>query len=417
MTARKRPIGSRSVGIAVNPFFVYVLFFGGAVAAYHLNWSALYPPLSAVLWVFLLGSFSISIALGLAVQAQLREALLTHRSAPLAKFWYLLLVVVYLLEFAYAGGIPIYWIVTGQEFIYEDFGLPSVHVFTMTFGCFFSLVKYDEFLNTRGKRSKKAFLWAVMPVLFDLAIVSRGFILINIVAWFFIYFLNRKPSLCRMGLLISTIAAILFAFAFLGDLRTASRNDQEIIENVILEIGDASETFRESAVPSAAFWPYIYATSPLANLQNTINLADGRTGADNFVEFAIAELLPDFVSKRIMKASGREHVRPILITPALTVATVYAASFAYLGWTGIGIMYASLSLLIYLYIFLLPFNKFIIPSLAMISTFVAFCIFDNMIYFSGISLQLAWPLLLSVGMRSAARRLAKPARIGHAVPT
>jgi hypothetical protein len=50
--------------------------------------------------------------------------------------------------------------------------------------------------------------------------------------------------------------------------------------------------------------------------------------------------------------------------------------------------------LIVLYLRLIRHSPYRVPCLALLNTFIVFCTFQNMIAFSGLILQLIWPLFL-----------------------
>lgn len=168
-------------------------------------------------------------------------------------------------------------------------------------------------------------------------------------------------------------------------------------EHIILKIGQAKHSFIESSIPKEFFWFYLYASSPLANLQNNIdNIRHNNIDVINFFEFFNNEILPDFISKRINELLNLEKATFVLIDPNFNVSTVYTGSFFYLSWLG----------LIFMAIFILGFplvymsilskkNLLNVSGIAILNTLYIFLIFDNMFSFSGLSFQLIYPLLMS----------------------
>jgi hypothetical protein len=168
-------------------------------------------------------------------------------------------------------------------------------------------------------------------------------------------------------------------FGFIGNLRFLSQSVFQ--EDPILRIGSASRSFNESGLPNEFFWVYLYATSPLANFELTESKMS--VSYDSFMDGLVANFVPDFISKHIVDPTADTFIRPILITPELTVSTAFAPAYASMGWFG--------PYLIYLYfvaytLFLAVFsrNSRYRPALmAWMSAQGALLFFDNMLVFSG----------------------------------
>jgi hypothetical protein len=133
-------------------------------------------------------------------------------------------------------------------------------------------------------------------------------------------------------------------------------------------------------------------TSPLANLQTAVDAKsqEKRTLA----EFAVSEMLPDFISKRILPSLGAERVKTPEVSRGLNVATMFGRSYVYAGWTGPILLFTLFVSLIVVYLQLIRRSAYRVPCLAQLNMFIVFCTFQNMIAFSGLILQLVWPLFL-----------------------
>ncbi|NJL10558.1 MAG: hypothetical protein HC908_11380 [Calothrix sp. SM1_7_51] len=149
----------------------------------------------------------------------------------------------------------------------------------------------------------------------------------------------------------------------------------------------------------------MYASSPLANLQT--NISDVRHENINllsFFQFFNNEIIPDFISKRINSVFELEKGINLLIDPNITTCTVYAGSYFYLSWYGLYLMGIFILVFPLIYIKLLPKNSLLnITGIAILNTLYLFFIFDNMFYFSGLSFQLIYPLIL--------RKILKPKKM------
>ena len=139
-------------------------------------------------------------------------------------------------------------------------------------------------------------------------------------------------------------------------------------------------------------WTYVYVASPIATVQHNINL--NTSGGTDLSSFFCYELLPDFISKRIGPLFGIKKVEPDLIVEWSNVGSVFSKVYCTLGWLGMIIIFLFLMIIISFYLLLL--NKrstFYVTGVAILNTFVIFNFFDNMIAFSGLSLQLIFPLI------------------------
>jgi hypothetical protein len=111
-------------------------------------------------------------------------------------------------------------------------------------------------------------------------------------------------------------------------------------------------------------------------------------------------MIPDFISKRIFES---RNVKPKVMDQvhmALNVGTIYARPYKYLGWNGMIIIYIYLCIFVLFLIRSIKSNSnYSVSLIATLNTLMLFSMFDNMIWFSGLSLQLVYPVLLSFGMR------------------
>jgi len=195
----------------------------------------------------------------------------------------------------------------------------------------------------------------------------------------------------------------LYLFGVLGNMRlnsmyqtNTSLNDNELF----LDIGGATEEFRQSFIPKEFFWTYIYLTSPLANLQKTINEFEFTedVNIDSSFDFTVTQLFPDFISKRIVAIFNITSPNPIQITPELNVSTAFAQAYTILGWVGMSFFILFLFVLAFFYILSLKKIKspYFIVGVAIMNSIFLFNLFSNMFAFTGLSFQLIYPLLFSL---------------------
>jgi hypothetical protein len=134
-------------------------------------------------------------------------------------------------------------------------------------------------------------------------------------------------------------------------------------------------------------------SSPLANLQNTIN--ESPPAREEWMPFINYELLPDFISKRTGNLLMVDKRYPVRVEGWLTASTFYSGSYVYLGWSGIVVMYLFFLITTFLYPFILKKDKYYVTGLAILNTLVLYNTFDNMYAFTGLCFQLIYPVLFS----------------------
>jgi hypothetical protein len=365
-----------------NPFMVYVMSFGAVLVVYQLGWSEIYPALSFDLLIFFGSTFIVSLLLALAVSGTVQETS-EHQPGQLPKYTVVLLLACFAADLVYTGGIPLILVTQGQfDYAGEDLGVPHLHVFTMTMASAFSTIRFADYLYSRKLRYLAE---AFLPLVYFILIFYRGPILICFVSWAFVFLIKRgRLGVTRSAFIVGLALVVLHLFGVLGNLREG--------DNAIESLGQPTEAFKSSAIPKTYFWTYIYLTSPMANLQMAVDTP--RLDEGNAAVFAVSEMLPDIVSKRILPLLNAEQVKPPAVARGLSVAGLYGRSYVYEGWIGPVALFGLLAVLIVLYLRLIRHSPYRVPCLALLNTFVVFCTFQNMIAFAGLILQLIWPLFL-----------------------
>lgn len=379
-----------------NPFFVYILGFSMPLLVYQLGWSNIFPKISFGLVLFLSLTCLYSFLVGCHVY---NKKLIVYRDISYDKNISIIAVLIvagFFLEFLYVGHIPLLSILLGKGSDYETFGIKSFHVFLVTFGSFYTVYIFHVFLSIKKKKCLAiCILLLVMPLLF----CSRGTFLLNLSSCLFVYLLSiRKLYFKVVVVLVLLTLPLLYLFGIAGNVRVmrqAGRIKNITSSDIILKAGSAKGGFRESIIPKEYFWAYLYISSPLANLQKTIAESDSADltfgGLLSFINF---EILPDFVSKRISKFLEVEGIGIKRIAPALGVGTVYAGSYVYLNWLGLVLMFSYAIFASFVYIILLKKDStYFVTGIAILNTLVLFSMFSNMFSFSGVSFQLAYPLV------------------------
>ncbi|MEJ0029482.1 MAG: hypothetical protein WDO15_03570 [Bacteroidota bacterium] len=165
-----------------------------------------------------------------------------------------------------------------------------------------------------------------------------------------------------------------------------------------MDTGKATESFRRSFVPKEYFWTYIYMSSSIANLQYNINERPEPTvNASSVFWTAVNECLPDFITKRIHVLRDTAPAKEWRIGYSFNVSTIYSRAYSYSGWPGMILMAVFLIVFPWIYLALIDQrSEFFITGWAILCTMYFFASYDNTFRFTGLSLQLAYPILFGI---------------------
>lgn len=385
-----------------NPYFCYALAFMLALALYSLRWSALYPRLSGALIIFLVVTIALHLFGGIrfakrGIARFYKLAPPTSRTAPVLIT--VCLYALWLLEFIYQGGIPLLLVLLKHPFDYRQFGIPTLHVLIVTFGSFYTVFLFHQWLSSRSRLILILYLANLAAAIL---IYNRGMFLFNLSASVFL-FLMYKTRITLKNVAFGTIGVVVifYLFGVMGNLRVTNEAHKSYSPDDFLNTGQATASFRNSFVPPEFFWAYIYSTSPLANVEENIrtNSPDTITGA-TFLQWFNSEVMWDFISKRLNAAIGVTRKEIATVPGPFNATTVYAGSFTYLGFAGLALMAIVILAIPLLYVRILPPpSPFFLTGLAILNTIFLFMIFDNTIRFSGVSFQIVYPILLHHSMQ------------------
>lgn len=385
----------------INPYFCYVVAFVMALLTYLVGWSDLYPPLSFSVLAFLFFTILVFSLLGVAT---FRSKIIAFKKVEVERQTTPILVSLFIyglwsVEFIHAGGVPLMKILLKQPYDYRTFGVPSLHVFVVTFSSFYTIYLFHLYLS---RKSVLLFMLYLLNLLSAILIYNRGMLMFNISASALLYFICRnKINWKQLTIGAASTIILLFLFGILGSLRVSRESGKPYSNDDFLETGQASESFRKSIIPKEFFWTYIYVSSPLANLQHNVNTYPvPPVSMKSFGELFNNELLMDFISKRVNSFFHLQPANDNRIPGPFNVSTVYSRSFSYLGWLGMFVTTLVLVAFPWLYHKFLPAHSpFFLTGLAILCTIYLFLAFDNTLRFTGLSFQLVYPLLLHYGSR------------------
>lgn len=372
--------------ILYNPNFIYIFAFLIPFVFYSFEWSTLYPRLSFSLFLFYLFTFITCAALGVAINLTK-----PFNYKPIAESnWNIgVIVIIYLFyaaELLYTGTLPIYALLRGQfNYAEEAFGLPVIHTFLVSFNTFYAIFLFHQYISTRKRR----LLWLFFLVLLPFILLVYRSSTLNVLLGALIVFLFNKRVI-PLSLILRTAAGVIlvfFLFGFMGNMRSANGD-----ATYIPRASGATEKFLNSYIPKEFYWSYLYVASPVANLQNNINLVKVPEGT--YKDLVLNEFLPAFVTKFVITQQEKKFHQ---INPFLNVGTIYVYSFSYLRWQGIIIMFFYFLALINCYYLLIrKSDTFKVTGMAILINMIIFANFHNTISYSAASLQLIYPVIFSM---------------------
>jgi hypothetical protein len=385
----------------VNPYFCYALTFTIALLTYLLGWSDLYPRLLFPLLGFLIGSIVVFCFVGIIT---VKHRVITFRrifsvDTRIPFFITVFIYGLWLIEFIYAGGIPLLKILLKHPYDYRVFGVPTLHVFVVTFSSFYTVYLIHLYLSSK---SKSILILYFLNLIAALLIYNRGMFLFNLSSSGLLYLVYKNQIAWKQLAVGSVlILVLLFVFGVIGSLRVSREGRKPYSNADFLKTGKANQSFRESIIPKEFFWSYIYISSPLANLQYNVSTYPAPSPAPRKLgEMVNNEMVMDFISKRINSWFGLQPVNDHRISRPFNVSTIYSRSYCYMGWTGLLIMAFTLLILPWLYFKILPVESpFFLSALVILCTLYLFLAFDNTLRFTGLSFQLVYPIVFHYGFQ------------------
>lgn len=370
-----------------NPFYVYVIAFLGVFIIYSLGWSSLYPDLTTEVKLFFIIIFLTFLGIGRAISFFNNTAFHPSKTkcVLLIRSFYLLLVL-YVFEFIYEGDIPFFSLLRGKPGVsYMEFGIPLLHGILISFNSFLIAHSFSMYMASKRKKILYYNLLLYVPALLFL---SRSIMVIGALTAFFIYI--QYANKIRITIVIKVCFLIiigLYFFGVLGNLRSGG--------DYFYTTSKAKKSFMSSSIPKEYYWTYLYASSPLANFQNTVDKAKLREY--DISGFVYYEVMPKFFSKNFKNIFEMKNKDLERIVSWLTVGTTYAKSYSYLGWFGAYIMlFYNLAAYVVVILFFVPKkSNYRVTLVGILSVVMLLSVFSNMLIVTGISFQLVYCMLFS----------------------
>lgn len=287
-------------------------------------------------------------------------------------------------ELFYEGGIPLVMSLSGGGYDYSQFGIPTFHVFFLSYCSAFAVASFDRFMQGCGWKN---LLPVFSALVIELLIVNRGAMLITFGACILLYLFSCKHLVRSFFCALIAVLGMIVAFGYVGDKRMKSSGYSE--DGAIYKIGQADELFNDPLLPSGFFWSYLYASSPYANLVK--QAAVGNESKGSISDFLSVAVVPDFISKYYYSLND---VHLELITPELNVATGFGRAFVTYGYVGVLFLFVWYCCFVTSFI---AFNgRFLLrPVVAILCVMSLMMIFENMLIFASFVVQII--LLTLVG--------------------
>lgn len=213
--------------------------------------------------------------------------------------------------FAYPG-IPLVNLAIGSgPTSYEQFGIPTLHGLA---NLLWIIIMMRVFVNNSSLFVKAVL--AAWPIL----CLSRGLFIIMVVIFFAIHgSLIRKIKIRHVVGIVITVFLLYELFGYLGEIRS------EFSLTAALGINDTD---------IAALWAYIYVTSPVANLSNTVDVISPTL--NSIPEALLANFVPSVLKEAFGFQRGFDAYIGAPVTDFLNVGTAFRAP--YLDWGLMGII-------------------------------------------------------------------------------
>jgi hypothetical protein len=408
LPAQRAPTRRDGYWVSTSPLWAYGLSFVAVLLVYGLGWSEMFSPLSWPLIGFILTTCAVCFLIAGLEWMTWRPAILhiaTWWTPPRVKRSVYALYGLIILECLHAGGIPLWLVLSGGEYDYTKFGIPTLHVFVLGAYAFLTV----HWFNLWTKYGVRLYLVsASLLAVISLVIVNRGAFFQVLLSIGVLYLAKVGIRLRSLALGAVGLGLVTVVFGILGDARMVAGGIDP--QSTIFVLGDASESYPIDQLGSGPFWLYLYAASPLANWE--LNISRMTTIYIEPQIFAAIELLPDFITKRLLPESP-SSMHPALVTDVLSVLGAYGRAFFYGGWVGCVAVFL-LFLTYYLVIrFVFRRTEYLPSVMATLASGAALMTYFNMLTFSG----LIAPLLIAIVLRATATFAgAKPRPAAAAMP-
>ncbi len=277
-------------------------------------------------------------------------------------------------EVIVSGGLPIIWLLTGSEKTYFDFGISSVHGFAISMLLSSATASFLLYLATKNG---KFLLMPAVALAWFIISVTRAYIIGLSLQIFFLYFLvNRITFNITVRMVICLIVLVLF-FGMFGDFRSSGGSDA-----LINALARPTQNYPDW-LPSGFLWVYLYITSPLNNLLNTITQSPF---LDSYsIASTLSVLFPTVI--RNILFSSQALSQGDLLDESLNMSGAFVGPYLDFGLIGIiaySLFIGCISALFWAY----RYKPFYMLGYVYVATALFFTLFFNAIFFLPYAFQL-----------------------------
>jgi len=230
----------------INPYFIYSLSFLAVLVSYFFGWSKLFPDLGWSLLTFLISSIIIAVIIG---RTFYKRNLITFNKIKFTTKveWVTYAILFgYLVEFIYHRNFPLLAVFTKIPLSYHEFGIPTFHVFLVTFNSFFSIYLFQMILSETRQR-KYLIIFFISTLVPSLLIMNRGMLVMILISCLFVYLIKyqKQITLRKITGLVAIGLLGLYLFGIAGNVRVNNQYAFEL-DGVTLEVGEQHLDGREA---------------------------------------------------------------------------------------------------------------------------------------------------------------------------
>lgn len=287
----------------------------------------------------------------------------------------LIWVLITLVEVVYSNGLPIVWLISGSEKTYFDFGIPSIHGFMNSYLLGSSLISFLLYLIDYNKRH------LVIPfftICWGVVAISRHLIITNVIQILFLFLLFKSSEIKIVSVIryLITILIVVYLFGVIGDLRSGA--------GMIRQVGLPTESYPDW-LPSGVLWGYLYITTPMNNLINTMSVYVPEM--DFSFPYTFSQLIPSAIRNLIYDETLL--TKGELVSDAFTVSTAFVDSFKDAGRIGL-IMFSAMMGMVANYIWLNRKSLLFIICYAVVAQCLFLSLFYNHLMHLPVVFQILW---------------------------
>ena len=315
----------------LNCFYWYAIIWTIILILYSFDISYFNTDLNPDLLVFLLLTIGMAIVIGIAFR-KCFSFKICEKIPNNTKKNVIYIILGYILEFLYAGYIPLISIAFKNNRVYEEFpGIPIFHVLLNGITSYYA-IKIFYYMLCANKEEKKYFLIQYILLLsMFLLMYYRSMIVINVFMAMILtisYFQKKKKIKLKHYIIMVLLLLLCYCYGGIGNIRDGYEwNDNSYIENLGLY-----KSFPK-IIPKQFMWTYSYLTTPLSNLNYNINNNNVKINLQNY----LSEFFPDFLSKRLFK--NTEITEIMLIRTYFNATTGWSSIYVNAGFIGMYIVF------------------------------------------------------------------------------